>query len=337
MLGSLRFFLALFVVVAHLTGGVQFFSHWGGFAVFGFYIISGYLITLILNETYHFRLSKFSLNRFLRLFPIYYIVAAITILTITISSNASDFHPAWKIQTRWIDIIGNGLIIPFEFYNASFRIVPPTWSVAVELINYLILWAMGARSRALAFLLFLIALTYHLASYLSGAGWGQRYSPFYAALLPFSVGAMIYFFRNSASTLGQRSIIYLSRFSCAIWLGNLMLCGFMGGLNHRLFELFFYINLISLAIFIYTNTPSSSDTPSSQWDKRLGDLAYPVFLTHWVVGFVIGQVFLDGQQRGLVLFSVSLLPIIAVSYTLSEIADRMIEPLRTKVRSGIKS
>ncbi|MBD9392868.1 acyltransferase [Acidovorax sp. ACV01] len=338
MLGSLRFLLALFVVIAHLTGGMPFFSHWGGFAVFGFYMISGYLITLILNETYHFRLSAFALNRFLRLFPIYYIVAIVTAFIIAFSNNASEFHPAWKLQTRWIDILGNSLIIPFEFYNSSFRLVPPTWSVAVELINYFILWAIGARSRALAILLFLVAFTYHLASFLSGAGWGQRYSPFYAALLPFSVGAIIYFFQNSIIVLRRQQIIYLSRFSCTIWLGNLVLCGFMGGLNSRFFELFSYINLCSLAIFLCTNIrPPSSDAPISLWDKRLGDLAYPVFLTHWVVGFVVGQVFLDGQHRGLLLFTVSLLPIIAISYALSEIADRMIEPLRNKVRSGLKS
>lgn len=337
MLGSLRFFLALFVVVAHLTGGVQFFSHWGGFAVFGFYIVSGYLITLILNETYHFRLSKFALNRFLRLFPIYYIVTVVTILIIAFASNASAFHPAWKIQTRWVDIIGNSLIIPFEFYDATFRIVPPAWSIAVELINYFILWAIGARNRTLAILVFFAALTYHLGSFISGAGWGQRYSPFYAAILPFSLGAMFYFFRSSVVALGPRKMLYISRISCAVWLGNLVLCGYMGGLSSKLYELFFYINLISLGIFIYTNISPSSDAPSSRWDKRLGDLAYPVFLTHWITGFVIGQVFLNGQQRGLVLFAVALLPIIAVSYLLSEITDRVIEPLRSKVRSGIKA
>lgn len=43
MLGILRFVLAAFVVISHLTEGIQFFSHWGVFAVFGFYLVSGYL------------------------------------------------------------------------------------------------------------------------------------------------------------------------------------------------------------------------------------------------------------------------------------------------------
>lgn len=74
MLGLMRFILALLVVVSHLTGGgaSPFFAHWGIFAVFGFYLISGYLMTIILNEKYFFNFTTFALNRFLRLFPIYY-------------------------------------------------------------------------------------------------------------------------------------------------------------------------------------------------------------------------------------------------------------------------
>lgn len=337
MLGSLRFSLALFVVIAHLTGGVPFFSHWGGFAVFGFYIISGYLITLILNETYHFRLGAFALNRFLRLFPIYYVVAAVTACVIVFFDGAADFHPAWKIQTRWLDILGNSLIIPFEFYGSSFRLVPPSWSVAVELINYFALWMVGARSRTLAIWLLVIGVAYHLASFLSGAGWGQRYSPFYAAFLPFSLGALIYFFRNSIAPSHLRYMAYASKIACAIWLGNVALCGFLGGLNGRFFELFFYINLVTFAVFLYASISSARADSSGRWDKLLGDLAYPVFLTHWVVGFLMGKVFLGGTQKGLLLFTVSLLPVIAVSYIFSKVADGVIEPVRTRVRNGIKT
>ena len=74
-----------------------------------------------------------------------------------------------------------------------------------------------------------------------------------------------------------------------------------------------------------------------KWDKQLGDLAYPIFLTHWIIAYVIGHYFLDGQRRGIILLAASLIPIIMVSCALAKIADRMIEPLRTKVRSGIKS
>ena len=336
MLGLLRFFLALSVIIAHLAEGVQFFAHWGLFAVFGFYLISGYLITTILNETYHFRFSAFVVNRFLRLFPIYYVVGVATIPVIILSDNASGFHPAWATQTSWIDILGNALIIPFEFYDSSFRLVPPAWSIAVELVNYLILWLIVARSRSLAVLVFLVACAYHIASLWSGADWGKRYYPFYAALLPFSLGAMVYFFRNSINTGSPRIQVLLANFSFATWLINLALCDFLGGIGGRLFSLLFYVNLAALSIFLYMMVNSPKSVPKLKWDKQIGDLAYPIFLTHWVISYMVGQYFLDGQRRGMILLAASIVPIIVVSYALAKMADKMIEPLRNQVRSEIK-
>lgn len=337
MLGLLRFVLAMFVVVAHLTEGVSFFSHWGVFAVFGFYVISGYLITVILNETYSFRFFAFVANRFLRLFPIYYIVALGSLLIISFSSGASIFHSAWSIQTRMVDIIGNSLVFPFEFYDASFRVVPPTWSVAVELVCYFLLWLVVARNKTLAISIVLVSSLYHIVSLVEGADWTRRYSPFYAALLPFALGASIYFFRIALAALSSRASSHISLLSCVVWLINLVFCGFMAGLGGRFFDFFFYINLISLVVFVGTVKNASIKLLSMKLNKVLGDLAYPIFLTHWIVGYVVSQWILEGERRGLTLFAVSLFPILVVSYALSECATRLIEPLRSKVRNGVKS
>lgn len=336
MIGSLRFLLALFVVIGHLTEGVQLFSHWGVFAVFGFYVISGYLISLILNEVYLFHLPSFVTNRFLRLFPIYYIVAAATLLALALSQDLNAFHPAWNIQTRWKDIFGNIFIIPFEFYDSSFRLVPPTWSVAVELVNYLALWLIVARSRTLSILVLFISSAYHILSILDGGDWSRRYSPFYAALLPFAAGSLLYFIKNPNKTASSPWTRHIPRLSISFWLINLILCGFAGGLGGRFFNWFFYINLLSFTVFFYFNLPSRSATSTLRWDKRLGDLAYPILLTHWIVGYLMGQLLLDGQRRGIALFAISVIPIIAISYALSKAVDSMVEPLRVHVRNGAK-
>ena len=50
MLGTLRFTLAWIVAAAHLERTI-----WNGtYAVFSFYIISGYLMCLVMNERYGF-------------------------------------------------------------------------------------------------------------------------------------------------------------------------------------------------------------------------------------------------------------------------------------------
>ena len=50
MFGTLRTILALMVAAGHLTDQWQI----GTYAVFAFYIISGYLMTLIMHESYGF-------------------------------------------------------------------------------------------------------------------------------------------------------------------------------------------------------------------------------------------------------------------------------------------
>lgn len=335
MLGYVRFVLAMLVVIAHLTGGMRVFAHWGVFAVFGFYLISGYLMTVILNETYAFRFSSFAINRFLRLFPIYYFVLLGTLTVVYFNENAQLFHPAWLMQWRMADFLGNGLIFPFEFYDSKFRLVPPAWSVAVELINYFFLWLLIARSRRISLAAVVCSLVYHCASVVMGLSWEKRYLPFYAAILPFSFGSLLYFIRESVSvplpTLAMRHFL---KCSLAVWIFNLIGCGLVSGLGKPSFEFFFYGNIVSLFLLVGGLVISQKEFALTKTEKILGDMAYPIFLTHWIVGFGISS--LINQRRGILLFVLSLLPLLALSFILSELANRCFEPLRSKIRSHAK-
>ena len=337
MLGLLRFVLALMVVAAHLSGGIQFLSHWGVFAVFGFYLVSGYLMAVILNETYSFKFLPFTANRFLRLFPIYYLVALGSAVVIFFVPSASRFHPAWEIKYRLIDLLGNGLIFPFEFYDASFRLIPPTWSVAVELVNYFLLWLIVARSRKLAITTLLFALAYHVIGLATGLDWVKRYYPFYAALLPFSLGACIYFFRSLLFSLSTLALQRISIFSFLTWVANLIVCGVVAGVGGRYFDFFFYVNLVCLLAFVSCLTTPAFSVLFKRSGKALGDLAYPIFLTHWIVGFIMNMLLLNNAGKGLPLLAVSVLPILVISFLVSWLANRWIEPLRYKVRPKVRS
>ena len=337
MLGLFRFVLAMLVVIAHLTQGVLFFEHWGFFAVFGFYLVSGYLMTVILNETYFFRFFSFAINRALRLFPIYYLVAITSVFVLSIAPSPGTFHPAWESsQHGLLDVLANALIFPFEFYNAPFRLIPPIWSIAVELTNYLLLWLVVARNRKLAIAAFVVALAYHVISIAAGMNWGTRYSPSYAALLPFSLGACIYFYRSSVTALSFAAIRRIAIYSSVAWFANLILCGLLTKPGSRYFDLFFYINLGCLLAFISCVANSSLRTLFRKSGKVLGDMAYPIFLVHWIVGFTVSFLVLDGQRRGLPLLAVSVPPILVFSYLLAWLANRWFEPLRNKVRSNIQ-
>lgn len=335
MTNIFRFVLAVFVVIAHLTSGVAFFSHWGVFAVFGFYVISGYLITFILNEGYSFKLAPFALNRFIRLFPIYYIVVLVSIIVFWALPGAGEFHRAWIEKDRLIDYFGNVFIFPFAFYDATYRISPPTWSVAVELINYLILWLFSARSKKTALITLSVSIAYHAVSLNYGAHWHRVYSPFYAAMLPFSLGSCTYFFRKEFEKQTGRYLSHLLIASASLFFLNIVWCGKGMGLYGKNFIWFFYFNLLVLTIFIACIT--SGKFEKTKKFKIFGDLAYPIFLTHWIVAYVVSETLLGGKKHGGALFASSIVPIILFSWLLVSIANKWFEPLRDSIRKKINS
>ena len=88
-MGTIRLILATAVIIFHSSSifGIQ--SVGGQIAVQAFYIISGFYMALILNEKYIGINNSYKLfisNRFLRIYPIYWIVFIITIIA-SIASN----------------------------------------------------------------------------------------------------------------------------------------------------------------------------------------------------------------------------------------------------------
>lgn len=335
MLGLLRFALALCVVIAHLPEMV-FFSHWGVFAVFGFYLVSGYLMTIILQETYQFQFHAFAINRFLRLFPIYYVVALASYGLILMMPEASaSFHPMWKIRYQPFDFLANALIVPFGLTAPHFCLIPTIWSVAAELIDYFLLWLVVARNHRWALTTVILSIVYHCIDLSFHQDWGRRYFPFYAALLPFSLGACLYFFRDYLIRFSNATIQVVALIALLIWVGNLIYCGGTGGLNSPDFNTAFYVNLGALCVLVYCLTHAAMNKLWLGIGKYLGDLAYPIFLVHWIVGFGVATWVLDGQKRGLILLAVSTFPILIVAGMLSWLANWWLEPIRDRIRRRI--
>ena len=77
-MGVIRFLLAWAVVVAHFTYFPTFRLIGGELAVEAFFIISGFYISLIFNNQYS-TTKNFLINRFLRLYPAYAVIAAINL------------------------------------------------------------------------------------------------------------------------------------------------------------------------------------------------------------------------------------------------------------------
>ena len=326
MQGMLRFILALMVVFEHLGGGGQL----GMYAVFGFYVTSGYLITAALNDVYKFDLKRFSINRFLRLYPIYYVVALASLLILATHRYdfASQLNARLNLQNaNVLDIFGAFTLAPYAIINwlvrpTTFSLVPPTWSVAVEIVCYGLLWAFIARSKHKAIFSFIIAAIYQAATIRYGLDPGSRYYPAAAALMPFSIGALTYFFRDSSNRFGDPWFWAVA----ALWALHALLYRDLPA-----FDLHAAINLALFSAMLFLLTEPSRWRKLASVGPFLGDLAYPIFLVHWIVGSVVAVEFFD-STRSPYLALASLPFILAISVVLVEVGDILIEPLRSKVR-----
>ncbi|MDF1682021.1 acyltransferase [Ponticaulis sp.] len=334
MQSSFRFLLAWLVVLAHLTEGARYTSHTGIFAVFGFYLLSGYLITLILNTTYEFRFAPFAINRFLRLFPVYYIIAAATLIMIFLLPEAETWKPVWRIRDTLGAWLGNLFIFPFEFLDQRFRLVPPAWSVGVELINYFLLWLLISRSALFTALGLAAGVGYHVWTFLTNPEWLARYDPFVAAILPFALGAALFHARGYVERLSPVQAVLAAGAGGVFWVGNMIAAGIVDGRFADNFDLYFYLNLLFMIVIMVGFSHSSLNTRATGISKMLGDLAYPIFLLHWQVGFLVSQFVFDGKARGFDILAVSIPFILILAFGVNWLAARFIEPIRGKIRPG---
>jgi len=333
MFGAFRFLLAVMVVITHLGGRSALF-HYGVYGVFGFYVVSGFLMTAILQRTYGFDLrgsTSFWMNRFLRIFPAYHLVALATLVLVGLfPREAVYFQPAWWISDRWIDWLGNLLLFPYSFYDQRFRLVPPTWSVGVELVCYFVVWLVMARSRRLAWLCAALGVGWVAWALWAGLVWSARYMPVQAAILPFSVGSLIFHHgRPLRRRLGDRAL-GLAAGGVLLIVAHAILA-FLPGETYAL-GAGFYVNFVLVsgvsALLAVSDPPSRRMREIDGW---LGRLSYPLFLVHWSVGFALVLAF-PALGRSPLLLAASLGPSLLVSWLLVRLVDDPIQKLRDRLR-----
>lgn len=329
MFGALRFLLSYLVVLSHLVDSA-YLVHFGFYAVRGFFVISGYIITSALNEVYGFAGARFWANRLLRLLPPYYLVCALTVVAIFLLPNyAGEFLKHWHYDdVRASDVLMNVLVLPLQFPWAHFRIFPPYWSIAVELVMYALLWLVIARREAFAAIALGAGIVYHLACFDVGWSWSARYFTAPSALLSFAVGALIYFLRRrGALNVGPR-VAYVA---FAGWIANMVVAGSIFP-EQYIFGAGYYIGTLYFAMLVAGLAGQKFAPRLAAFDHVLGELAYPVFLLQWVVGFAVAVTFFPGVWRGWELTLAMTPVLIAAAYALSRAHERLIEPLRRRLR-----
>jgi peptidoglycan/LPS O-acetylase OafA/YrhL len=312
MFGTFRLLLALMVVQSHFAGG----GLGGPVAVFGFFCLSGYLMTKIVNESYSDGPAgylRYLCNRALRIYPAYYaaiiFAAGVLLLWPVEARTAAGWYTFPQDWLQTLSIIG--------LQPRSPILLVPAWSLHVEIIHFILIGAVLGRSRLLTSLWFFCSLAIAIVAILRGVSFDWLYFSPYGSSVAFATGAMIYQFREKLPVFSPRLAIAACCMLVIVGLRMPLELASAGGLHASIF-------ITALSIVALKNMP----TP--RWDSALGDLAYPVFLLH---------IPCRAAMSGLLGRSDAWVDVLAIaatfilSYVVVAVVERPLSLMRAKLRS----
>lgn len=317
-MGLLRFVLAISVVIAHSAPVAGLNLVPGDTAVQAFFIISGFYVSLILNGRYPSSGAGtllFYSNRFLRIFPLYWLVLAMaaaqsalayafpatfvglpTVARIAEFLSHLDLMQLLFIATTNLMIVGLDLgnflrfdVTPMQltahftdhsprFYEFVF--VPQSWTLSIEIVVYAIAPFLFRRRAWVLGCLVVASMSARAVA--ATNGWDH--DPFSYRFLPFEItffllGAIA--FKAYAHTERLKNPL-----AGQIGLATLMLlilfydrlpdgASILPGLP---------VNKLLVLAGVALATPSIFHlTRSSMYDRYIGELSYPIYLCHLIV------------------------------------------------------
>ena len=314
-MGSLRLFLAISVLIGHAKpiGSLRFMPD--ATAVWLFFIISGFYMQMIVSGKYGSRVWTFYTNRILRLYPVYFIAAIIALFAVNDLSArlaASTFNLYWSTIIANATLFGGDLL--FYFGHDGRLLVPPAWSVGLELWFYLLV-PLLARSNVIG-LLICSAASGLLALYMEAAHPWSSYFFFPANFYLFGVGMMAY---RSMMLLSESLPHWptIARAVAAVGLALLALRPLIPGFRN--YSLAHEAVLAICLPFIFEATRRLN------WDRVIGNLSYSCYLLHEPV-----MNFLGPRPSGVATLLITL-PLAVAVFVLVE---RPIDRWRQKRASG---
>lgn len=334
MFGVLRTLLAINVVLLHVFS----LPTLGNYSVSFFFILSGFLMTYIMQNTYGYDFSGvklFWINRFLRLYPLYWVVLIFGILMILFFPEINK-HPDMYLPSKVNDYVFNILmffpkIIP---HNVSPRLVPPSWALTNELIYYFLISLGISKNKKRTLFWVSISVLYYIWTYFFYNIPTYRYSSIFASSLPFSLGAMLYWFKDFNLKLSRVPYIL------GLYLLFVINAVFLKEMFPIYVEFSIYLNLIIALLIIHSLFHFKAENKIKKIDNYIGRYSYPIYLSHFavlifyikIVGF--GKIENDFkiQYVGFIPF---MLVLLLFCYLNVKLIDLPIDKLKEKLKNKI--
>lgn len=324
-LAILRFYLAVSVMIFHLYRDIA--PQAGTLAVFCFFMISGFLIVNLIEETYKDRYKEFIINRFLRIYPTYLFAMILGFIVVSLYPiEAKHINPVMMIP-RNLNIFLDNLFI-FDLYGQKQRLVPVAWSLNTELNFYIFFLVISFLSLKLKkLILFVLPVFPFLFVYENLVFYGH----FFGSAIAFSFGALYYYFRDriNINKYYQYMLVILIPFVMFV---IPKIFNFSGA---RIVDNGWINEIVIIVILFFSFQFFLNKSTNDFYNKIalfLGSISYPLFLLHWI-GSVLTYKFFNIERNSLE----HLLIAGGISILLSIIAYLLIEkPLfayRTRIRN----
>lgn len=311
-MGILRVLLAMSVLIGHSDHSFGLPDINNTVAVRSFYVISGFYMAMVLATKYaSLPYYTFIRSRYLRLFPAYLAVVVLTIAYGLLPGLANGSYQ-WPLQ-GWMNTISDlriGSIVSYALTNVfifgqdvisyfhvtenggmafdlfnkhriygfdAYMLVPQAWTLGLELCFYLVApflvtrsaWVLAATALASIGLhgVVLPALGFDVAAF------GYRFFPF--ELVYFCLGALAFKLYRHALF---RKITLPAHCGLVVALSAVYFLSLGDGLA--------WTKYLALSLFV----PSLfTITKSSKVDRFIGDLSYPIYISHLLVLYALTE------------------------------------------------
>jgi peptidoglycan/LPS O-acetylase OafA/YrhL len=336
-LNLVRFFLAFNVVIFHLWNAAA--PGAGPVAVLGFFVISGYLITQIVQEVYAMpaRSWAFIANRSLRIYPQYAAALALGLLTIYCYPQVAyhiNSYLRWPAgAAEWLPQVAI-----FGLKESRVRVLPATWTLGTELYFYILIGLVTARSKPASVALCAVSLPVGALCALGLLPFDFYGSPIGNAFV-FSIGSVVYFHRNAVRV--RPSLFLLAG---AAYLAHVYMVPALEQSDVDKANLAGSVLPFSLILLYLVQHPIGEP-----WLARvcnvLGKIAYPMFLLHWAVCVVLSAWLfhglasfdMQGALEGAEYFGVMFVAVVACSLVFYVLIDQPVERYRRIVRGRARA
>lgn len=319
-MGVLRFLLAMGVAAEHANAPLWIGSY---SAVQAFFMISGFYMALIFGNRYY-STRDFYISRFIRLFPMYWIVAMLALGVYALALWGGIMHPKFdqlaQIGTNGVavaawGVVANATMLTSDWswflspaavggnHGTSLLLIPPVWTLGLELVFYALCpWLMRLSSAKLFVLLSLSVLARIYGYYhgLNDNPWHARFFGFELAFFLLGILACRvyrylgenFFQRPLQRRLGWLAVVGMIGFSIFFIPINEYVGITLYGRSDFGLSLIYYIALFTTLPYIF------DVTKRFKFDRYVGEYSYPIYLLHYIFVIVFVHTGYAGPAAG---------------------------------------